>query len=304
MTALDTRPVVESGPAPSSLADLVGDTTEFFAHHWANQPVVLRAQGDLSALITEEEIWEEIDCGLLSRPYFTVFDEGVRPAISDMIRTRTVVGHELTHFINEDKIRSDFAAGATFKLNQAEHWHPRTRRLVTAMAPSFEGILKAFVFLSPPRKTAMRAHTDGAHVFVLQISGDKDWVVGTIDDKSHSDSTLHDGEIDPAHSLHTTLHPGDVLYMPHGCPHYATARDGNSIHVAITVEEPTAEDLANVFMASFLVSTQFAEANAAFSTTDLSQTLTALRGAAEDYLATVSDETVFDKAVALRRSTT
>ncbi|AND17196.1 JmjC domain-containing protein [Rathayibacter tritici] len=236
----------------ATLSDIVGDVDSFFKEKWGRQPIIWRAPSNIEALLTEDEIWEEVDKGFLHRPYFTMFNEGIRSAMTDITRPKKVVGKDLPGFINPEQIRADFRAGGTFKLNQAEHWHPRIRTLVKAMETHFDGGLEAFVFLSPPDKTAIQAHTDGAHVLVLQLAGKKDWVVGKLHENSTSASTLHEGEIDPTYRVEATLTAGDVLYMPHGAPHYATARDGNSIHLAITIEEPSAIDLAQVVLAEFL----------------------------------------------------
>jgi ribosomal protein L16 Arg81 hydroxylase len=289
------------GQVPTRLEHLVGDTDTFFREHWANQPVLLRAHSDVTGLIDEQEMWDEVDCGLLSRPYFTVFNEGVRTAISDMTRKRKVVGHELPGFIRPEQIHQDFEAGATFKFNQAEHWHPRIRTLVKALEPNFSGGLEAFVFLSPPGKTAMQAHTDGAHVFILQIAGVKDWVVGRIHDGSTSDSSLHEGPIADDERMELTLHPGDVLYMPHGTPHYATAREGNSIHVAITIEEPTSENLAEVYLAGLIADPRFEALHATHHRHTLDQRIELVREALAAHLADADEALIRNAAVTLRR---
>ncbi|MGQ4374339.1 cupin domain-containing protein [Streptomyces sp. SAS_267] len=286
---------------PARLEHLVGAPDAFFREHWANQPVVLRAHSDLSRLITEQEMWDEVDCGLLSRPYFTIFNEGVRTAISDMTRKRNVVGHELPGFIEPERIREDFANGATFKFNQAEHWHPRIRTLVKALEPHFSGGLESFVFLSPPGKTAMQAHMDGAHVFILQVAGVKDWVVGRVDETSTSDSVLHEGAIPDERRIELTLRPGDVMYMPHGTPHYATARQGNSIHVAITVEEPTAQNLAEVFLAGFLGDEAFKALHDSHHRHSLKERTALLREALLAHLARADEDAATRAAVTLRR---
>lgn len=289
-----------SSQPPAELADLVGDVERFFGEYWAKEPVLMRARSDLSGLISEAEMWEELDCGLLSRPYFTVFNEGVRTALADLTKTRKVVGKEIAGYADPEQVRRDFAAGATFKLSQVEHWHPRIRQLVQGMREHFRGGLEAFVFLSPPDKTAIRAHTDGSHTFVLQVAGVKDWVVGKLDGTSHSESTLHEGEIGPDR-LSLTLRPGDVLYMPHGCPHYATARLGNSIHVAITVEEPTSLDLANVYLAQFLSDPRCVELSQRHHMEPVNGKIELLRDALLRYLETADPAPALDTAVKLRR---
>ncbi|MET7986426.1 MULTISPECIES: cupin domain-containing protein [unclassified Streptomyces] len=300
-TGQDTGRDTVYGVVPDRLEHLVGDIEAFFREHWANQPVVLRAHSDLSLLITEQEMWDEVDCGLLSRPYFTIFNEGVRTAISDMTRKRTVVGHELPGFIEPERIREDFADGATFKFNQAEHWHPRIRTLVKALEPHFSGGLEAFVFLSPPGKTAMQAHMDGAHVFILQVAGVKDWVVGRVDETSTSDSVLHEGAIPDERRIEVTLRPGDVMYMPHGTPHYATAREGNSIHVAVTVEEPTAQNLAEVFLAGFLGDPAFTALHEGHHRHSLTERTELLRRALLAHLGRADENAAARAAVTLRR---
>ncbi|MBV9024676.1 MAG: hypothetical protein JO362_12995 [Streptomycetaceae bacterium] len=301
MKSTGTSTLAPRTTVPALLDHLVGDPAAFFRDHWANQPVVMRANTDLTALISEHEMWDEVDCGLLVRPYFTVFNEGVRTAISDMSRKRRVVGHELPGYINPEQIHRDFEAGGTFKFSQAEHWHPRIRALVKGMQQHFRGGLEAFVFLSPPGKTAMQAHTDGAHVFVLQVAGVKDWVVGRIDGNSHSDSTLHEGEIPEHLRMEVTLRPGDVLYMPHGCPHYATAREGNSIHIAITVEEPSAEDLAKVLLAGFMADPRFRALEDSHHRQSLDKRIELLREALLAYLAEADEAAILSSAVTLRK---
>jgi ribosomal protein L16 Arg81 hydroxylase len=283
------------------LEDLVGDVASFFRGYWAREPVLMRARSDVTTLISEREIWEEADCGLLSRPYFTVFNEGVRTAIGDMTTSRHVAGHELSGYIDVAKIRSDFAAGATFKFSQVEHWQPSIRALVQALQPHFNGGLEAFVFLSPPGKTAMRAHTDGAHVFIIQVAGVKNWVIGKLDDTSHSNSTLHEGEISRERRLEWTLTPGDVVYMPHGCPHYATAVDGNSIHVAVTIEEPTAIDLAGVYLAELARSREFAELTRRQHLCSVSDTMGTLRHLLAAFLKQADSADVLETAIRLRK---
>ncbi|MGW4669204.1 JmjC domain-containing protein [Streptomyces sp. NPDC004324] len=292
----------DAAPAPRiTLKDLVGDTAAFFRDHWAAQPAVFRASADLTGLITEQEMWEEVDCGLLIRPYFTAFDEGVRTAVSEMTRSRTVVGHQVPGYINPAQIKADFAAGGTFKFSQPEHWHPRLRALVQDLAPEFRAELESFVFLSPPGKTAIAAHMDGSHVLVLQIAGVKDWVVGRLDETSTSDSDRYTGGVIPYdRRMEVTLRPGDVLYMPHGTPHSATARIGTSLHIAVTIEEPTPRDLADVFLAGLLGLPEFEALTRGHHELSLAERLTRLRALLTRALGAADETQVLEQAVRLK----
>lgn len=300
MTDLIER-ATEAGQVPITLAGLVGDTEAFFRDHWANQPVVFRSTTDVSGLITEEEMWDEVDCGLLVRPYFTAFDAGVRTALTDMTTKRNIVGHEIPGYINAEQIRKDFEAGGTFKFNQAEHWHSRIRDLVKGLEPEFSGGLEAYVFLSPPGKTAIQAHMDGSHVLVLQVAGVKDWRVGLLDETSVSDSTRYVTEDIPVDKRRDfTLHPGDVLYMPHGTPHCATAREGNSIHIAITIEEPTTTDLSELFLAQMLTDPDYLRLAEEYHLESPQSTVERLRLLLADRLAAMDADKVLAAAVRLK----
>ncbi len=126
-------------------------------------------------------------------------------------------------------------------------------------------------------------------------------MVGRIDETSTGDSVLHEGPIPDDRRVELTLRPGDVLYMPHGTPHYATAREGNSIHIAITVEEPTAQNLAEVFLAGFLGDPAFRALHDNHHRQSLAQRTELLREALLDHLARADESAVTRAAVTLRR---
>jgi ribosomal protein L16 Arg81 hydroxylase len=287
----------------STLADLIGDVEAFHRDIWRRKPHVFRARPGITDLISEEEIWDQVDCGLLIRPYFVAFNEGVRSALSEITEDRRIVGHDVPGYINAEQVRKDFEAGGTFKLNQPEHWHPRLRSLTNGLAPSFDAELETYVFLSPPDRTAITTHMDGSHVFVLQVAGRKDWVVGLLDDDSLSVSDRYKGPpLTPETSLQVTLEPGDVLYMPHGSPHHATARMGNSIHVAVTIEEPTPDDLADVFLASAMRGPRYDEAEREYHRVRPAENLARIREMLIDHLGSMDSDQVLRQAVDVRRS--
>ena len=223
--------------------------------------------------------------------------------MSEITESRSIVGHTVPGYVNAAQVKADFAAGATFKLNQPEHWHPGLRALVDGLAGEFEAELEAYVFLSPPDRTAIETHMDGSHVFVLQVAGRKDWTVGLLDEDSLACSDRYRGApLTERTSLRVTLEPGDVLYMPHGAPHHATARDGNSIHVAITVEEPTPGDLAEVMLASAVQDDRFGELERDHHRRSTARNIRLVRSLVLDSLTAQSSAAALGRAVDLRRS--
>ncbi|MCQ4042777.1 cupin domain-containing protein [Streptantibioticus rubrisoli] len=237
----------------AAVEGLVDDSEEFFARYWARAAVVRTPRTPLTGLISSTEIWAEIDCGLLLPPYLRVFAPGdAAPAVA---AERASGGHAPP---NAAAVRHAFDHGATLQLNNVEQWHRPTRELVAALAPGLPGLLRAVAFLSPPGEApVITAHMDGAHVFVIQVEGEKDWAVGAM-----SHTTLGDPafcptpELPPDGRLDVTLRPGEVLYVPHGCAHYALARSTESLHLSVNVEAPSTRHLLDVYLATFAASTE------------------------------------------------
>jgi hypothetical protein len=242
-----------------ALASLVGDVDEFFREHWARRAAVRRPAGTSPArLITAAEVWEEIDCGLLLSPFLRVFgDDAGRDEEAPAGGGGPVSG--ASGRVDGAGVRRAFGNGATVQLNNVEEWHEPTRALLDKLTPGFPGVLRAVAFLSPPGTTpVITAHVDNAHVFVIQIEGEKDWAVGPLDETTVGDAVFCSSpDIPPEGRLDTTLCPGQVLYVPHGCAHYALARSTPSLHLSVNVEEPSIRHLLNGYLAQFMTSPDY-----------------------------------------------
>ena len=81
-------------------------------------------------------------------------------------------------------------------------------------------------------------HADDHDVFILQVSGSKRWVIyGT--GASISDTAA----LPPDPLWNQTLRDGDLLYMPRGWHHAAVPLNEPSMHLTISVANPSASDL-------------------------------------------------------------
>ena len=123
-----------------------------------------------------------------------------------------------------------FAAGATISLSQMHERVAPLARLCRAIEKTFSSHSQTNIYLSPPNAQGFKTHFDTHDVFVLQVSGSKQWA-------------LYDTEIvlplrgqafDP--DKHTpglptrefTLHAGDLFYCPRGLYHSARSTDETS----------------------------------------------------------------------------
>ncbi|WP_165494952.1 JmjC domain-containing protein [Actinomadura roseirufa] len=237
---------------------LVGDTGLFLETVWSVRPEVFQNGARIPTLLDEGTLWDALEYGSLTYPYVTAFGGTADHGAADrgpasLTRSRWVGGAEVPGFLDPRRVRDAFDAGATLKFNRVDHWHPATRELARGFRDLFHGSVIAHAFLSPAGdEPVIKAHLDGAHVFVLQVSGDKDWVVARPTRDAESGSVFCPEGITDEDRLEFTLSPGDVLYLPHGSAHYALARSGGSLHIAIEVEEPTPEDFVDGFVAGFL----------------------------------------------------
>ncbi|MEV5498723.1 cupin domain-containing protein [Nonomuraea fuscirosea] len=211
----------------------------------------------MSTLLTESDVWNELECGQLSLPYVTVFGGSSPGAKAASERLRRVEGIESGGFADGRLLRQEFDAGATLKLSRIDHWHQPVRQVLEEISEVCGAGVVAHAFMSPPGdEHVITAHLDGVHVFILQCSGTKDWVAGYVDPDSPSGAVFCDhAAIVEGRHLRTRLNAGDVLYLPHGSPHYALARSEVSLHIAIEVQDPTPLEFLQAYCALVEAST-------------------------------------------------
>jgi ribosomal protein L16 Arg81 hydroxylase len=81
----------------------------------------------------------------------------------------------------------------------------------------------------------------------VQIAGAKEWSIYDRPDQVDARGGVLDIDVE-SHAHSFVMEPGDVLYLPHGYPHVATARSGTSLHLTLTITEPAPLDLAESLM--------------------------------------------------------
>jgi hypothetical protein len=212
-----------------------------FDDRWGRDCAILRGAVDPSQFISTELIQRKLDFSLLRWPYFSLLRDGKVPHVSTFTMDRDVIGHKRDGFPNPVAIRRLMDAGATLKLNQLSDWHRDTRALVREVEAIAPVAVSSYVFWTPPENRGMLPHRDASHVIAVQLEGRKEWSLYAQDEQIRSGPGLDVDSERPSHNF--VLEPGDVLYLPHGWPHDAVARDGRSMHLTLTLTEPTPDDL-------------------------------------------------------------
>jgi hypothetical protein len=235
----------------------------FGAEYWGQKPLLSRA-GELGQDFSDLFGPDAVDD--------LVADRGIRTPFARMAKEGTVLGTgrytgpggfgaEIADQVDADKVLREFADGSTLVL-QGLHktWAPLagfTRQLVADIGhPS-----QVNAYITPASSRGFDPHYDVHDVFVIQIAGEKRW---TIHEPVHRDplpdepwTSRRDAVVERATFtpyLEETFAPGDVLYLPRGWIHSATALGDYSIHLTIGVSAHTRSELAERMVARLTAS--------------------------------------------------
>ncbi|HEY1751702.1 MAG TPA: cupin domain-containing protein [Caulobacteraceae bacterium] len=129
--------------------------------------------------------------------------------------------------------------GASLLINGVDDVAPRVAALVTNMERQLRRSVSANAYLSFGPGQALAAHYDDHDVVVLQVIGAKRWRCYGVDlpfPVAGGVSSLQDPVWEDE------LRPGDVLYLPRGEAHAATAVEPPSVHLTIAIQERTGVD--------------------------------------------------------------
>ena len=186
---------------------------------------------DVPGGLTEDEIGELLGQGLRG-DRVSVSTGGRLHHHAEFTTPRTIAGQPVADVVDPDKVERLLDSGATAVLANVELWVPRATRLAAVLAEDFGCEVQAHVFLTGPGHAGLVPHADGEDNFLVQLAGSKTWSVWEHDGvgaQRIDRSTL--GEPTAA----VTLTAGDVLYIPVGWVHAATAGEGGSTHITYQV---------------------------------------------------------------------
>jgi hypothetical protein len=241
-----------SGDRPALARLLAGTTAAFAAESWGNQAVFARAAtlpGAFADLFSADAVDELVTRRGLRTPFVRMANEGtvLNPA---RYTAPGGFGAEIADQVSADKVLDEFAGGATLVLQGLHRtWAPLaefTRQLVADLGHP----VQVNAYITPPSARGFDPHYDVHDVFVIQIAGEKTWRIHPPVHRSplrsqtwdsHRAEVAQEAANPPA--IEETFRPGDVLYLPRGWIHSATALGGTSIHLTIGVAALTRHDV-------------------------------------------------------------
>lgn len=250
--------VTSSRPA---LRRLVVDPVGFATDTWGRAPLLTRAvdlPGPFDDLFGESAVDDLVSSHGLRTPFLRVAKEG------STLPTRAFtsgggVGAGIADQVDDTKLAALFADGATLVL-QALHrtWSPLvhyTQQLVADLGHP----VQVNAYVTPPQSRGFDDHYDVHDVFVLQVSGAKRWRIhAPVHEAPLRDQPWTDrrdavrAEAERPCLLDEVLEPGDVLYLPRGTLHAATALGDVSTHLTFGVHAWNRHHLAEEVVAAAL----------------------------------------------------
>ena len=251
----------EGGPdARAALPRLIKvPAPQFASDYWGRQPLLSRRSelsGGFHDLFSLAAVDELVAHRALRTPFVRMANEG------DLLppgryTSPSGFGAEVGDQLDADKVLAEFASGATLVLQGLHRtWEP-LREFTRTLIEELGHPAQVNAYVTPASSRGFDPHYDVHDVFVIQIHGEKHWV---IHEPVHPDP-LRDqpwGErseevaarAEGAPAIDATFSPGDVLYLPRGWIHSATALGGTSIHLTIGVAALTRWDIVERVVAS------------------------------------------------------
>ncbi len=250
-------PAVGSPADRPALARVVGDVETFARTTWGREPLLLKSADPLgfADLLSEASVDELLSERGLRTPFLRVAKDGSTLA-NAAFTAPGGTGAGIADQVSDTRLTTLFAGGSTLVLQALHRVWPPIIDFCQQLAADLGHPVQANAYVTPPQNQGFDDHYDVHDVFVLQVAGRKKWSIhapvhpSPLRDQPWTDrreavreAALQEPVID------TVLEPGDVLYLPRGYLHSATALGGLTVHLTLGVHSWTRYAVAEELVA-------------------------------------------------------
>jgi hypothetical protein len=218
------RPVAaDTDGAGGALARCVGDPAAFLATSWGRSASRWQAADPtgFSDLLTLDDVDRVVTTHALRVPYVRLVRSDTKIAEAEYTRSGRTGSRDVHGMVDPAKVTAAFSDGATIVLQGVHRWHEPVTRFCRNLELELGHPCQVNAYVTPPGAQGLATHADPHDVFVLQAFGTKRWHVGAAP-----------GGGEP---IEAALAVGDVLYMPRGTPHSASAQEDVSGHLTVGI---------------------------------------------------------------------
>lgn len=232
-----------------ALARLVEDTGRFADAIWGRRPS-LHHGPDPGDLFCPDAVDELLSVRAVRTPFVRLARDG--STLPDKAFTAPGgVGAAVADQLSDDRVFQHFRDGATIVLQGLHRLWPPLIGFGQQLAADLGHPVQINAYITPPQSRGFSDHYDVHDVFVVQISGEKRWQVRPpvlpvplrSQPWTQRNTEVKLAAAEPA-LLEHTMGSGDVLYLPRGFLHAATALGETSIHLTVGVHPWTRHHLA------------------------------------------------------------
>jgi lysine-specific demethylase/histidyl-hydroxylase NO66 len=136
-----------------------------------------------------------------------------------------------------ERVLAEFEAGATIVIQGLHLNRAETATFCSALEGALGHPVQANAYYTPRGSQGLAVHHDTHDVFVLQIAGEKRWLVYEpvleLPLKEQRYRASDGGPGEPM--IDTVLAPGDTLYLPRGWLHEARTSEVDSLHLTVGI---------------------------------------------------------------------
>jgi hypothetical protein len=225
---------------------------------WGQETTLFTPAPDLRRRLEAINVDQLLGSGMLRAPYLTVRDRGTEVALEEYTETRKAGSSKFAGFIVESKVRSLLAEGCTLLFSYTEQWIPAVAEALDWLRAGLQAKGGATLFYTPAGHRGLDPHRDASHVFVIQLSGTKRWLV---ERRAPVDPDWNPAVDEAAfYAMHENLHHVDLsegmgVYMPAGVAHVASSNRDPSLHLSLYIIDPKPADL--IYAAAVKVARDF-----------------------------------------------
>jgi hypothetical protein len=215
------------------------EVEHFIQRYWEREPLIVRRDepARFDGLLSLDEVERLVCSGEIRYPAFRLVKAGAQLSPREYTVDIPWRPAPFAGAPNVERILAEFEAGATIVIQGLHHyWHPLAV-FCRELEAVFGHPVQANAYYTPSAAQGLAVHHDTHDVIVLQVAGEKRWLVYEpvlelpLKDQHYSaelgppGATVHD----------VTLRAGDTLYLPRGWLHEALTSDADSLHLTIGV---------------------------------------------------------------------
>jgi hypothetical protein len=170
-------------------------------------------------------------------PGFRLVKEGAKLEIGDYTVDLPWRPVPFTRAADVERVLAEFEAGATIVIQGLHLNRAETATFCRALEGALGHPVQANAYYTPRGSQGLAVHHDTHDVFVLQIAGEKRWLVYEPVLELPLKEQRYRPELgDPGERvIDTVLGPGDTLYLPRGWLHEARTSDVDSLHLTVGI---------------------------------------------------------------------